>query len=146
MLAPLIKRTRRKKYNNNNVQKLHFISAHFSLFNKFADKRADSAQQQQKQHAQNERLKAQTWPLDPNDATHNAYVYTKFLPLSRRKTKKKTKAKFQFGPTLPHTERKSNLTNQKNDCHGYGIIIGAVFLSPISNGKSMGRKTKNQEK
>lgn len=88
-------RKKRKKEIQQEQQKLHFISAHFSLFNKFADKRADSA----KQHAQNERLKTQTCPLDPNNSDNNAY--TEIL------------CRFPVAISIcpasaPHTERKWN--------------------------------------
>lgn len=131
MLAPLIKCTRRKKYNNNNnnIQKLHFISAHFSLFNKFADKRADSTH----------KTKDLRHKLDHLTPTTRRTMRCAYLWNFCRFPATKPKQKFQFHSQLCHTQRK-NRTPKKNDCAMDMLIIGVVFLSPISNTKSMGRK------
>lgn len=136
MLAPLIKCTRRKKYNNNNnVQKLHFISAHFSLFNKFADKRADSTH----------KTKDLRHKLDHLTPTTQRTMRCAYLWNFCRFPATKPKQKFQFHSQLCHTQRKPKIENnnkKNNDCAMDMLIIGVVFLSPISNAKSMERKTK----
>lgn len=111
---------------------MHFISAHFSLFNKFADKRADSA----KQHAQNERLKTQTCPLDPNNSDNNAYRTPKFCAAFP--------PQFQFAQRVRHTQSENGIEQTPETIamrYGYNRRCLSVQMA-----KSMGRKIKRKVK
>lgn len=142
MLAPLIKCTRRKKYNNNNnVQKLHFISAHFSLFNKFADKRADSTH----------KTKDLRHKLDHLTPTTQRTMRCAYLWNFCRFPATKPKQKFQFHSQLCHTQRKPKIKNNKKKrlCHGYAYNRRCLSFSHFKcqiNGAQNWNKRPQQKK